>query len=78
MYKECNFIAKDVGYGGSLGLLQVSVTMCGPRRPDHEGRRRYRLTRRNRSYYYHRSLYLAADFYAFIRNLQIQNYARCA
>jgi hypothetical protein len=37
----------DVGYDGSLGLLQVSVTIYGPRRPDHEGRRRYRLTRRN-------------------------------
>jgi hypothetical protein len=39
--KNAILLLTDVGYGGSLGLLQVSVTMFGPRRPHHEGCRRY-------------------------------------
>jgi hypothetical protein len=49
--KNITLLLTDVSYGDSLGLMRVSVMMCRPRRPDHEERRRYRLTRRNKINY---------------------------
>jgi hypothetical protein len=46
----CGPVEAECRSTSHLGLSRISVTMGRPRRPDHEGRRQDRLTRRNNIY----------------------------